>query len=415
MHCKKHNILIILSLFWISISVAQNRTEVCIDFRVGESTIDSEFSENAERLSDIISFLNATLKDSSLKVTSIEFSGMASPEGPMQLNYNISLQRMEVLEHYIRSRVEIPDNLVTLRDRQVSWEYLDSLVLNSDMYYRNEVSHIIRNTPIIIYKHGKIVDGRKKQLMDFNYGRTWHEMDRRFFHAMRNACAVVITCEKIEQKVQSPKDELPPIEDNEEKVDPTPVVEDNEELATIFVDAFPTVEDWTRHLYLKTNTVGLGMLVANAAIEIDLSPRWSFALPVYYSAWNYTSHTLKFRTFTVQPEIRYWLADNDGWYIGAHLGMSYYNLAWDGDYRIQDHNRATPALGGGLGVGYRMPISKRWKMEFALGGGVYDLHYDKFHNQHNGLLVKSVKKTFIGIDQVDVSFSYMFDLKKKRK
>lgn len=410
MHYKKYFIGIILSLFWISISFAQNRTQVCVDFEVGKTTVDPEFSNNAAHLSDIISLLHTTFADSSLTVSSVEFSGMASPEGEMELNYTISRQRMEALEQYIRSCVDIPDNLIAHNDRNVSWNLLDSLVLSSDMPYLNEVSNIIRNTPILIYKQSKIVDGRTKQLMDLNYGHTWREMNRRFFHAMRNACAVVVSYEKVTPK---------PIEEKEKPVtiieEPATIVEETQELETIFVETAPELKEWTRHLHLKTNTVGLAMLVANAAIEIDLSPHWSFNLPIYYSAWNYTTHTIKFRTFTVQPEIRYWFTDNDGWFIGAHGGIAYYNLAWDNDYRIQDHNRDTPALGAGLGVGYRMPISKRWKMEFALGGGVYDLHYDKFHNKHNGLLVKSVKKTYVGIDQVAISFSYMFDLKKKRK
>lgn len=411
MHFKKYYIVLILSLFWIGVLFAQNRTEVSVNFKVGKSTIDLEFSNNAERISTIIALLQTTFADSTLLVTSVEFSGMASPDGRMLFNYNISQQRMRELEGYIRSRVQIPDSLVAYRDRRVSWDYLDTMVVSSDMPYRNEASNIIRNTPILIYKKGIVVDGRKKQLMDLNFGRTWHEMDRRFFHAMRNACAVMVTSEKVTPKqLYEEKEESTTIIE-----EPATIVEETQELETIFIDTAPVVEEWTRNLYLKTNGIALGMLVANAAVEIDLSPQWSFTLPVYYAAWDYITHTTKFRTLAVQPEIRYWFTENDGWYVGAHLGVAYYNLAWNGDYRIQDHNRNTPAIGGGLGVGYRMPISKRWKMEFALGGGVYDLHYDKFHNQHNGLLVKSVKKTFIGIDQVAVSFSYKFDLKKKRK
>ena len=334
---------------------------------------------------------------------------MASPEGKTDLNHLLSNQRLEMLERYIRSHIEIPDSLVTHRDRGVSWEYLDSLIVSSDMPYQNEASSIIRNTPLFIYKHDKIVDGRKKQLMELNFGHTWQEMDRRFFSTMRNACAVVITCERVMPKQQELKKQIAPTEEL------APIVEKKEEETKTDIDSLSEVEDWTRHLYLKTNSIGLGMLIANAAVEIDLSPHWSFTLPIYYSAWNYTSQTIKFRTFTVQPEIRYWFTKNDGWFIGAHLGMAYYNIAWDNDYRIQDYNRSTPALGGGLGIGYRIPISKRWKMEFSLGGGVYDLHYDKFHNEHNGLLVESVKKTFFGIDQVAVSFSYKFDLKKKKR
>ena len=74
-------------------------------------------------------------------------------------------------------------------------------------------------------------------------------------------------------------------------------------------------------------------------------------------------------------------------------------------------------MGGGLSVGYRKPLgaSKRWKLEFSLGGGVYDLHYDKFHNESNGELVKSGRKTFIGVDNAAVTLAYMFDLKKGGK
>lgn len=174
-----------------------------------------------------------------------------------------------------------------------------------------------------------------------------------------------------------------------------------------------------RKLYVKTNALGLGLAIANAAVEIDLCKHWSLNLPVYYSAWDYFTETIKFRTLAVQPEIRYWFSEknpvNDGWYLGAHFGLAYYNIATDGEYRTQDHDGTSPALGGGLAVGYRMPISKnnRWKMEFSIGAGAYKLHHDKFRNYHNGLLVNTEKKTYIGIDQASVSFSYTFDLKRK--
>ena len=71
--------------------------------------------------------------------------------------------------------------------------------------------------------------------------------------------------------------------------------------------------------------------------------------------------------------------------VGYTSALAYYNFAFDGDYRYQDHNRETPAIGGGVSVGYRMPISKnnRWRVEFSLGAGVYSNHYDKFHNTPN--------------------------------
>ena len=178
-------------------------------------------------------------------------------------------------------------------------------------------------------------------------------------------------------------------------------------------------KEWSRKLHVKTNTIGLGLGIANVAVEIDLAKHWSFSLPVYYSAWDYFKTTLKFRTLAVQPEVRYWLSKhNEGFFAGGHFGFGYYNLAFDGDYRYQDHNRETPAIGGGVNVGYRLPISKnhRLRVEFSLGAGVYPLHYDKFYNTPNtkdGLMIESIKKTYWGIDQAAVSFSYTFDLKKR--
>ncbi len=170
-----------------------------------------------------------------------------------------------------------------------------------------------------------------------------------------------------------------------------------------------------RNIYVKTNVLGLGAGIANAAVEADLCNHLSFHLPVCYSAWNHFTPTVKFRTLAIQPEFRYWFAsDNDGWFAGAHFGMGYYNMAVGGEYRYQDHDGRTPALGGGLAAGYRMSISRngRWKMEFSLGAGAYSLHYDRFRNRPNGLLVDSERKTYIGPDQAAVSISYSFDMKK---
>ena len=171
-------------------------------------------------------------------------------------------------------------------------------------------------------------------------------------------------------------------------------------------------DDWTRKLTVKTNALALGLLISNAAAEIDLTRNLSFNLPVYYSALNYFTSTIKFRTFAVQPELRWNFTRPDGLFVGAHFGLAYFNLATGGNWRIQTHDGNKPLIGGGLSVGYKLPISKdkRWNVEFSLGAGAYRFHYDKFYNEPNGALAGSVKRTYIGLDNAGVSFSYSFDL-----
>ncbi len=156
--------------------------------------------------------------------------------------------------------------------------------------------------------------------------------------------------------------------------------------------------------------------VLNAAAEIDLCRHVSFNLPVYYCAWNYGTSRVKFRTFAIQPELRYWSGeDNESLYWGLHGGLAYYNLAFGGEYRYQDHAGTSPALGCGLSIGYRLPLGedKRLKLELSIGVGMYSLYYDKFRNYRNGPLYSVVKETYVGLDQASVSFSYSFGLKRK--
>ena len=173
----------------------------------------------------------------------------------------------------------------------------------------------------------------------------------------------------------------------------------------------------TRHFYVKTNGIGWTMGITNVAVEIDFRKHWSATFPLYWSGWNYFKSTLKFRTLTLQPEIRYWILseDNDGLFTGTHLGLGWYNYALDGNSRIQDHGGHCPAFGGGFSAGYRLPINhnKRLRLEFSLGIGVYGVYYDKFINHKNGLVYETKKRAWFGIDQATASIVYTFDWKKK--
>ena len=171
--------------------------------------------------------------------------------------------------------------------------------------------------------------------------------------------------------------------------------------------------NWVRRMFLKSNGVGWALLVGNAAVEVETSPRWSVGLAVYYSALNYFARTTKFRTVTLIPEVRYYFSHNLRWHASAHLGVAWFNGAVNNSkYRIQDKNGTWPMWGAGIGAGYRFPLSpdKRWGMDLSIGVGVYDLYYDKFLNEPNGAWVGSVHKPYFGPDNLTVSVYHIFDL-----
>ena len=174
---------------------------------------------------------------------------------------------------------------------------------------------------------------------------------------------------------------------------------------------------YTRDVVLKVNTLTLPLLVANAGIEVRPLDHWSLNLPLYYTALDWFSETVKFRVLGVQPEIRYWLKDDmHGLFFNIHTTFAYYNIAWGGDYRYQDHARKSPSLGGGLGIGYKVPLKDSdtpWGVEFGIGGGALPLHYDYYYNVHNGRLAGEDKRTYWGVDQAFVSFTYRLGQAKK--
>lgn len=408
--------ILVLTLLWASAAYSQeNRSEVMVDFRVNSTRIDPTYGNKAERIREITGMLQGILNDTTVEVTRLSFCGVASPEGSYEWNRQLANGRMKALETLVRSKIEVSDSIITYDDNYIAWDYLAERVSESEMAHKHEILSILGEKPEIVkYRNGRNIDSRIPKLQRLDGGRVWDELFRRFFSPMRNASMVIVTFKQVSPPpVVVPEPVIEEVEvsaDTTEAVLPAPVIVDT------VPDPTPAVKEWGRKLYVKTNALGLGLAIANTAVEIDLCRHWSFNLPVYYSAWNYFKSTVKFRTAMIQPEIRYWFRDdNDGWYAGGHIGIGHYNVATNGEYRTQDHEGKSPALGGGLAVGYRLPISgnKRWKMEFSIGAGAYKLHHDKFRNYHNGLLVYTEKKTYVGIDQAAVSFSYTFDLKKK--
>lgn len=416
MGIKKYSLVFIFMLFCVASAHSQeSRTEICVDFRVNSTVIDSAYSDNAARMQEIIEFIEDIRQDSTISIVEISFCGASSPEGSDQLNRRLAKDRLTALEKVIRKEVDIPESLITRNDSYIPWGFLKSQIKDSDLIRKDEVIAILEEESVLVdYHHPNThVDNRIVKIRQLDNGKVWQQMNTLFFEQMRNACAVFVTIKKELPAVQAPEPEPEPI-----VAEPELVVEVVPDTTVVSTPVAPGVEEWSRKMYLKTNLIGLGAAIANLSFEVDLGKHWSFSLPIYYSAWDYFKPTLKFRTLATQPEFRFWFsAKNDGFFVGAHYSLAYYNFAFDGKYRYQDRNGNTPVMGGGLSAGCRFPISrnKRWKMELSVGGGYYFLDYDVFQNVPNGAYSHYEKRKYLGVDQATLSIAYMLNRNKKNK
>lgn len=418
---KKFTVISMFSLLvalWAS--AEESVTEICFDFRVNKTAIDSIYGDNAEEMRRLAEFADLLKNDSLVSIVSVSFCGTASPEGSDGLNVRLARSRRQTVEALVCSLIDIPDSIISRKDNHIRWGHLREMVAASSLDYKDAVIDIIDCEPELVeYRKGAFIDNRVLKLQKLDGGKRWGEINRLFFRQMREACAVFVTLRREPEPEPEPVPAVTaPIEipAPTERPDTVCGLEKNTEMTDII--PVEVAEVCRRNFYVKTNGIGLAMAIFNVAVEADINCRWSVAVPFQWSGWDYFSSTTKFRVLGVQPEIRYWANDSHyGWFAGAHIGVAWYNCAVsNGNYRIQDRNGNRPAWGGGVAAGFRMPLGDtgKWRLEFSAGAGVYSLHYDKFRNKPNGLLVKSEKKVWFGIDQVAVSVAYTFDMKGGR-
>lgn len=357
------------ALLWCSLTYAQQKVvERTIFFSFASAKLDTAYRNNSVSLADMISDLTpfANLNPNSSNKQQARIIGMASPEGNHLYNQKLAHLRAKALETFLRKNLSLPADYFSVSDSIVPLKFTLSKITNSDW----------RCAKLIIF-HPSTLQSIASESHTYNL---------------------------------------------EEDVIHTPIETKNLSLINYEANApLPVVRlakrKRERMSYLKTNLTAWGLLVANIAFEYNLSQHCSLSLPLSFSAWDYFVSTRKFRTLAFYPELRFWPSGNEGLFFGLHAGIAYYNYAFGGKYRIQDHNTNTPALGGGVDAGYRLALDKKlkWLMEFSLGAGGYHLDYNRLYNRPNGFLIDRKRKTWWGIDQINISLVHQIDWNKVKQ
>ncbi len=425
MSLHKQKFILLGMLLSVGISHAQViGTDFHFYFRPYSFEFDSTYLGNAaeiDAMADYMQFLQYKMaQDSTIELQKVIVRGEASPEGSEQLNRRLAHKRVDEAVNLLRKTFNLQEDKITRVNRYIDWDGLKKDIALSDLPQKEEVLQVLNEDTAWVkyYLRNERMDARVVHLQELDSGRVWPRLISDFFPKMCNAGVLFVTNKPVPQILEADADTVAvdsvQLQTQEVKCDTTPVSFLEERNA---VHMQRRAEEWERRVTLKTNAIGWVLALVNIGVEVDLAEHWSVQLPVYWSSWNYFTSTVKLRAVVLQPEARYWFnRSNDRWFVGAHFGLAWYNVAWNGEERIQDQGWDKPGLGGGLAAGYRMPLSKKnpnWKVEFSLGVGVYAMQYDKFRNYKNGLMTERGKKTFFCLDQAAVSFSYSFDTEKK--
>lgn len=357
---KQKLLIFAMSACFALIASAQESKKVThVQFRVGSSNIEQQFAGNAEKLSSLVSHLQEVNNDHTLYISSIEFRGNSSPEGGVARNKQLASQRMKALESYVRSKVQIPEELIKRVDLFIDWNHLAEMVEASDLAQKDDVLRIIRQENA----------NRQQALMNLNGGKTWAEMNRRFFGEMRNACAIVVTYRKAPAPAPTPQPE------------PAPVVEEPAPAPAPQPEPEPVVEDTRKPLYMaiKTNLLYDAAIIPNIGLEVSLGKQWSMAGNWFYT-WFKNDHKKDYwRGYGGELEVRKWFgakAQNKP-LTGHHLGVYLQGLTYDVEFG-NTGNLSDFSYGAGISYGYSAPIARRLNLDFVIGVGYFGGEYKEY-------------------------------------
>ncbi len=383
-----------LAVLTIISVLGQSRSDsVKVYFNIGKWQFNPALDENAAAMDAFIVKVRTAYDAQNLDHITIR--GYASPDGPERLNERLSVKRGETIADLIISRTGISSSLIETKPQGVSWSEVRRAVAETpEVPYREKVLDILDNTPIWIFDaNGRIVDGRKKQLMDLRGGRPYKWMLEHIFPSLRNAVAVSLYL-----KAEAVTEEAPAVSTDSVAAEPTDTVP----VQTVIVEETIVTDDADTQVFgqdeamasqsaagmqsesqklppiyvlaLKTNMLYDLALMPNFELEWLINKNWSVALEANVAWWN-KSYDKTYRVAFGSPEVRYHINPRDRWhgmYAGVFAGGGFYDLCgWKKGYR-------GPAAMAGVSFGYMWSISSCFSLEAGIGAGYMYSHYKHY-------------------------------------
>lgn len=150
-----------------------------IDFPIGKSIINVDFGVNRKELAKIGELISEINKDPDAKITGLEITGYASPDGPYAINDRLSRERAQALSEHINTyyRLNLSPAHIYIKNVAEDWEGLTKMIEESNLSQRGELLNIIRTVPSL--------DERERALMHLGGGNVYRTLKETFFPNLR--------------------------------------------------------------------------------------------------------------------------------------------------------------------------------------------------------------------------------------
>ena len=376
----------LLGLLTAACVPAQEKQEdFSVGFRAGSPTLETSFGDNAQKLDSIVAVLKHLTSDSTLQLLGITLCGSASPEGSATLNRHLALKRLENLETFIRSRVALPDGIISHDSSGIGWERLERMVSQSDMPRKDEVTRVLHHsTPANRNTRLKAIDG----------GRAWQYLLRELFPAMRNARVTCAYAPKTRHETMADNPAAAGATHTPDTINPADadsVAAPAAVVAAIPGTGIPPKERKPFYMAVKTNMLYDALAVPNIGVEFYLKKGWSLAGEWQAAWWSKNSRHRYWRIAGGHLAVRKWLGRKaeEKPLTGHHLGIYVQGLTYDVEWGDKGYMGGQPGGRGvdkfnyaaGVEYGFSLPVARRLNIDFTLGAGYWGGTYHRYTPQ----------------------------------
>lgn len=160
--------------------------------------------------------------------------------------------------------------------------------------------------------------------------------------------------------------------------------------------------DGERNVSLRANLLRWATLTPNVGLEVNGGGRWSVIADGSWTHWSWDGKARHYALWETSIEMRRYLCDQKRAYLGAMAKIGQFN------YKLSSTGRQGDIVGGGLTCGYKLPLGKRFDLDFSIGAGyLYVIDLERY-GVVNGVRVYEGKrdKGYWGVTNLGVSLSY---------
>lgn len=383
-----------------------------VTFVVNGSDIDANYGRNAVSLDRIRCFLDSIARDSSLMITSVVYTGYASPEGPAAANALLARKRMAALEDFVMkaSTSPLPDEIS--RSYEVKgMSSLAEVIENSDIAHRDEALKILGDST-------RSDEVKINRLRRARSGRIWREIVP-LLEELRYASVTFnyVSSEEITRLLSGKlKDPVSMTETEEVNEPETEIMASADTVDSNYLPV--SVSRRPFYASLKTNALYDLLLIPSVGAEVWLGKMMSVNANWSYAWWSKNRRHNYWRYYGGDIAVRRWFGRKaaEKPLTGHHIGLYAQIMTYDFELGGKGYMGNKYNYGGGVEYGFSLPMARRFNIDFTVGVGYLGGEYYEYTPIDGHYVWQATKqRRWFGPTKAEVSLVWLIGYGNKNK